>query len=272
MTLIVSWAGVDPHGPASIYIAADSRISWPNGSFYDHGRKVFASNHSADIFAYCGDVLFPSMALSQIVDLINAGLLFAPDDPFQRRSDAVLQKLAHKFSKYPYAQTSNNNPSIEIIHAGRDFSGTKFHVNKLSWRMGQSWKSDQSDLPDHSDILFSSGSGNCCFRKRYAEYQNGPNKSTSRNVFHCFCDTVVSQKPTGVGGAPQLVGLIRKPLSIAKTYGIINFSKRYYLGFNVDNLDNFDRIEWRNERFELCDGFTKKRKSNAQSQPVPRIP
>ena len=42
MTLLVSWIGVDTHGPGSIYIAADSRISWTSGITYNYGRKVFA--------------------------------------------------------------------------------------------------------------------------------------------------------------------------------------------------------------------------------------
>jgi hypothetical protein len=28
MTSIVIWAGVDSHGPSSLYMAADSRITW----------------------------------------------------------------------------------------------------------------------------------------------------------------------------------------------------------------------------------------------------
>jgi hypothetical protein len=67
MTLLVSWAGVDTHGTASAYIAADSRISWGNPAVFDHGRKVYALRSSPDILGYCGDVLFPAIVLSQIV-------------------------------------------------------------------------------------------------------------------------------------------------------------------------------------------------------------
>jgi hypothetical protein len=66
MTLLVSWIGVDPHGTSSAYIAADSRVSWGDVANFDHGRKVFAFRHSPDILGYCGDVLFPTMVLSQI--------------------------------------------------------------------------------------------------------------------------------------------------------------------------------------------------------------
>jgi hypothetical protein len=45
MTLLVAWVGIDTHGVASAYIAADSRISWDKAQF-DHGRKVFGLQDS----------------------------------------------------------------------------------------------------------------------------------------------------------------------------------------------------------------------------------
>jgi hypothetical protein len=76
MTLLVSWLGVDTHGIASAYIASDSRVSWGRETNFDHGRKVFAFRSSPDILGYCGDVLFPTMVLSQITEIADNGLLF----------------------------------------------------------------------------------------------------------------------------------------------------------------------------------------------------
>lgn len=45
MTMLVSWIGVDTHGPSSVYIAADSRISWTQEHKFDFGKKVFASKN-----------------------------------------------------------------------------------------------------------------------------------------------------------------------------------------------------------------------------------
>lgn len=44
MTMLVSWIGVDTHGPSSVYIAADSRISWTQEHKFDFGKKVFAGS------------------------------------------------------------------------------------------------------------------------------------------------------------------------------------------------------------------------------------
>ena len=76
MTLIVSWLGVDTHGPTSAYIAGDSRISWNSRTKFDYGKKVFSSKEYPEILAYSGDVLFPSIVLSQIIEMIDSNILF----------------------------------------------------------------------------------------------------------------------------------------------------------------------------------------------------
>ena len=77
MTMIVGWVAVDQRSPASVYIASDSRFTWGEQSSFefDYGRKVFACKNSADIFVYCGDVLFPSIALGRVVEMADNGLL-----------------------------------------------------------------------------------------------------------------------------------------------------------------------------------------------------
>ena len=44
MTLLVSWIGVDTHGPTSAYIVADSRISWGLNSYFDYAKKYLHQN------------------------------------------------------------------------------------------------------------------------------------------------------------------------------------------------------------------------------------
>ena len=127
-------------------------------------------------------------------------------------------------------------------------------------------------LPSHSGILFVRGYGARDFTSRFHAYKDGPTAGTSRSVFHCFCDSLRNSGITSVGGAPQLAGLIRKPGSTGKYFGIIASGHRYLLGSRIDELSNFDRIEWRNELFEICDGDTCKRKADAQRQPDPHVP
>ena len=271
MTLLVSWVGVDTHGPASIYIAADSRVTWGAAAQYDHGRKVFACRNSADIFGYCGDVLFPSMVLAQIVDTADAGLLFDPDATPSIRAQAVTQKLIYQFATYPHDVGGIVADSLEILHAARPKVGGTFECSLLTWKRANGWKRTAVGLPEHSDILFARGSGATDFLRRYAKYKQGLNANTSRSVFHCFCDSLLNSGIPTVGGAPQLAGLIRKPKSAGMHFGIIASDHRYLLGSRVDELSNFDRIEWRNELFEVCDGETRKRKPNSQPQPNPHL-
>lgn len=272
MTLLVSWVGVDTHGPASIYIAADSRVTWGEAAQYDHGRKVFACRNSADIFGYCGDVLFPSMVLAQIVETADAGLLFDPEASPSTRVQAVTQKLIYQFATYPHDVCGISANSLEILHAAKPMDSGTFECSLLTWTRTKGWKRTAIDLPRHSDVLFARGSGAADFQRRYADYKHGPNANTSRSVFHCFCDSLSNSGVPTVGGAPQLAGLIRKSKSVGIHFGVIASGHRYLLGSRVDELSNFDRVEWRNELFEICNGETRKRKPKSQRQPNPHLP
>jgi hypothetical protein len=64
VTSLAAWPGIDSRGLSTLYIVADSRISWPGSSdLWEFGAKVFASSHTPDIFGFYGDVLVPSMVL-----------------------------------------------------------------------------------------------------------------------------------------------------------------------------------------------------------------
>ncbi len=267
MTLLASWIGVDTHGPSSAYIVADSRITWSQVQYYDYGKKVFASKSYPEIFGYAGDVLFPSIVLSQILEMIDSGLLFRPDMSCHDKNGIVYEKLCHSFSKYPDAY--GDNP-IQVIHISREtvFQGyPSFYHYSMTWSQRNGWRKCEKTLPSESGLIAVLGSGGHEFSENYEKrYQEGLNKSTSRNVFHCFIDTLSNITTYQCGGAPQLVGIYRKPLSSAKSYGIIYNNKRYFLGMEIPDNSSFEKIEWRNERFELCDGASKLKIEGAASQ------
>ena len=75
MTLLASWIGIDTHGPTSAYIVSESRFVWDSSRHFDYGKKVFASKSYPEIFGYAGDVLFPSIVLSQILEMIDLSYL-----------------------------------------------------------------------------------------------------------------------------------------------------------------------------------------------------
>lgn len=271
MTLLVAWVGVDTHGPTSMYIASDSRISWRDNARFNHARKVFAFSSQPDILGYCGDVLFPSIALNQIVQLADAGLLFGPEYTCKQKFQAIVDKLNHQFREYPEQQSGLAENSLSIIHASRERSDNKkFFAQSISWTLGSGWSGREVELPDQSDLLFVLESGADEFKINYERYRSGPSAGTTRSIFHCFCDTLQSTNNASVGGAPQLVGLYRKPDSVAVNFGIIHRGARYFLGVKIDDLRaRTSNVEWRNNNFELCDGESMKKLEGAQTQPDP---
>ncbi len=275
MTLLVAWAAVDTHGTSSVYIASDSRISWGSKATFDRGRKVFAFRNHPDILGYCGDVLFPSLALNQIVELADAGLLFDKDFDGGKKFQAIVDKLNDLAREYPQFHTGFDGNKLTVIHGSREAtgatkgSGGNFSCRSISWKKGVGWTGSNVPMPMHSGVLFALGSGSVAFSENLQRYHAGPTAGTSRAVFHCICDTLASAADPTIGGPPQLVGIIRKPDSVAVNYGILYQGQRTFLGTHFDNLRNFDSVEWRNENFERCDGKAGKRLSNAQPQPDP---
>jgi hypothetical protein len=271
MTMLVSWIGVDTHGPSSVYIAADSRISWTQEHKFDFGKKVFASKKYPEIFGYAGDVLFPSIVLEQIIELIDAGVLLSKEMTCDAKNKIIFEKICESLSKYPKLCIGND---VQIMHLSRDTEVDgypQFYHYKLIWNKHIGFKIEHIPIPKISGLLCVLGSGKKEFENRYSLYQNGSNSNTSRNVFQCFTDTLDNITDIHCGGAPQLVGLIRKPLTAGINFGIISKRKRYFLGMEIPDKSHFDNIEWRNELFEICDGKTMKRKIGAVHQPNPNI-
>lgn len=267
MTLLASWIGIDSRKPSSIYIMSDSRISWGDVARFDYGKKVFGCKNHPDIFGYCGDVLFPSIILNQLIDIADQGLLFGANWTCEQKSQAVIDKLIQSFNNYPKEVGNITANTLQVIHCSRD-NDANFYCKKMMWtKSSRRWTGETLDFKIYSDKLFVVGSGASEFLEKYRAYWESENKKTSRALFHCFTDTLVDIKDKYCGGAPQLVGLYR--IGNARHYGIIYNNKRYFQGVQIDNLINFQNIEWRNELFEVCDGDTMKRRDYAQSQPNP---
>jgi len=265
MTLLASWISVDSRKPSSIYIMSDSRISWSNRAKFDYGKKVFGCKNSPDIFGYCGDVLFPLIILSQITDLADQGLLFKDEYSCEQKSQAVIIRLVESFKNYPKEVENITADNLIIIHCSRNIDND-FYCMKMQWtKRSNNWTGQKVDFQNYSDKLFVVGKGSSEFIEKYKRFWESENKKTSRALFHCFIDTLTNIKDKSCGGAPQLVGLYR--IKNARNYGIIYNNKRYFQGVQIDKLNNFDNVEWRNELFEICDGNTMKIKKNAHKQP-----
>lgn len=249
MTSLVSWAGVDSRGPASIYIATDSRISWGPGSTWDAGRKVFAGRSRPEVFGYVGDVLFPSLVLGQVADMVETPLASdGPDAParFQRIKDL----LKSAFESLPASQRR----AFQIAYARRQGEGmeAQFRFFALSWSESAGWQSKEENVRGVSDSIVIWGSGSSTVQLWKERWNKSSQGGTSRAVFSSLCDAVGSGNDPLSGGAPQLVGLYR--VGSARTIGVVHDGRPFVYGLQVEPADHAgDRLEWRNRLFERCD-------------------
>lgn len=270
MTLIVSWVALDRKKkrlkPSSIYIASDSRISWSNNHF-DYGRKVLGCKNYPDIFGYCGDVLFPLMILSQIIEVIDSGLLYEKTITNEEKFNIILQQLTDSIRKYPTDFQNIISNDIDIIHASRDAGGL-FKCCVYKWcKKDNAWEMKICQMPEQSGLLHVSGSGCEKFKSNFERFQKGDSSDTSRNIFQCLCDTLNNIKDEFCGGSPQLIGLYRKNNCVS--LGVIYNDRRFLNGYEILNIGALNSIDWRNQLFEICDGETMCIKDNSQRQPNP---
>ena len=215
MTILIGWLGVDERSPCSAYLMSDSRFTWgTNPESYNYGQKLFALNNSPDILGYCGEVLFASQVLTQIVGLDNTHVLFPTNSDSQTRNRIIFNQIVTQFAGYPQFARSAST----IYHISRDLDSS-FHTYRYSYsHSSNSWETSELPLhPSSSSLIFSAGSGREEFIDRYSVYQHGSIAGTSRNIFQCFCDSLMNSELSSCGGSPQLVGLYRGKRFNSKT-------------------------------------------------------
>lgn len=271
MTTLLSWTGIDTHGPASIYIASDSRISWGAKKTWDLGRKVFASRNEPEIFGYCGSVAFPIQILSQIVDLIDNGYYCIRNMPYEEKLEILRKEIERSYFSLPALQRGD----CEILYATRvrDKMKSSFHAAKIIINKS-SVSAEDIELPERSGIIACSGSGRSSLNSSYRMWIDEKHKEgnsrirTSRSVFSSFCLSLKSQEDPFSGGAPQLAGVYR--VGSAKNFGVIYNGKRFFGGLEISPEASMnDHVEWRNELFERCCGRSLEKLKSAQPQPEP---
>ena len=266
MTLIVSWIGVDDkkHGKeiASLYISSDSRYTWGNSEKYDYGIKVFGSTRFPDIFGFCGDVLFPSTILGQVIPQIDNGILFDSSDNAETKSNKIFSYVKTSLERYPKNLISDN---FTILHGTR-FEKT-FKLFKLSLGSDKKLYKEEIHLGKISTKVFSGGSGSNEFDKNWRQWESEKhnNYRTSRAVYHCLNKTMKEIRDHRTGGLPQIIGLYR--IKNTRLFGIVENKKKYIYGKESSEDINSLSIEWRNENFERMNPETLKILEGAQIQP-----
>lgn len=269
MTTLISWITYDQRGPASLYIASDSRFSWGGSAYWDSGRKIYFSSKYPDILGFCGDVIFCSQVMSQIISYIDACDVFEHANISDSRFELIYELVKRNFGDYPTKFALNN---FQILYATRE-NKRCFHVYLIEWIQKETadkmWKKRKITLPTKTGIIESLGSGGELYRKHYIEkYKGSEIGEFSRSYYTALSSHIESGLDPLTGGPIQLAGLFN--VDSAKVHGVIKNNKRYVYGMEVDAREKINNIRWVNDQFENCDGNDTQRFASAQIQPLPR--
>ena len=268
MTLLASWVGVDHsksgYRPASIYFTTDSQFSTDNRATFSHGKKTFGMLNHPDIFGYCGDVLFPTVILSQIIDQADRDILYPANITVDEKFELILPAISNAITVYPTSWTAG---SFTILYATRDHD-KKFHCYRIYWKTNAQAKFEKLELPERSGLIIVEGYKSEEAKLRFSlEYDISMrnNKGTSRNVYHWFTRILEENSSYKIGKIPQIVGLYRA--GNAKVFGIIKDNELFLAGSKINSTESLSFVEWRNELFERCDPHKKSILAAAQRQP-----
>jgi hypothetical protein len=263
MTTLIAWLGVDERQPASIYIATDSRISWGNSHSWDVGQKIFSALTKPELFAFCGDVIYPQAILPRICSLIDEDNFFAPNSGYDAKLNQLFDYVQRTFSSYPL------KGKFTILYISREHDGmaATFHAGKISWDSQVGFEMNVLMLPSESELIVATGTGKLAMDNKSFLWQNSDAQGTSRSVFSAFCDALASGADQFSGGAPQLAGLYR--IGASKQFGIIWNEIPYINGVEAAHHQLNDLREWRNNLFERCSPDTLTVIANAQKHPRP---
>jgi hypothetical protein len=268
MTSLIAWIGVDSRQPSSVYLASDSRISWDGKTGpWDFARKLFASSRYPDVLGYCGNVLFTSQVLGQVMDMVDLGCLFSPHAAPEVRFQAIAETIEQVHSTYPREQQY----PFSVIHCTRRgiAMSSSFETFELSWSPALGWQRGMLQIPSHSGLVATYGSGKRSILESVQRWQRSDAGRTSRSIFSAFCDSIASGADPASGGAPQLAGMYR--IGPAMPFGVVWRTHRYLHGVSMNMSQWLAGVEWRNELFERCDWNTGETLAEAQRQPRPRI-
>jgi hypothetical protein len=255
MTSLVAWVGIDARGPASIYIASDSRVTSGNGSIkQDDATKTYCSSKYPIIFGYCGDVLAATKVISDMIKLIDRGLLLLSGD--------VFEKTSHIMAETANIQAAMADPYISSyslligFREGEGFGTSKFEASKINFdRSTTKFTFECIDLyREKSFLIFADGSGAGSVLVNHRLWEKTAQARTSRAVYGAFCDALGSGSDEFSGGAPQIVGLYR--IGYGRLFGTKYKDQLYFNGKSATAENIGDVIEWRDELFQRIDPAT----------------
>ena len=223
---------------------------------------VNSSHHAStqNFLGIAGMVLYPSLILGQLIDLIDAQLFFDPSEDVSEKFGKIAAVLKQSFDGYP----KHEKRPFTVVYCTRIGVGMKasFYLATLKWA-DDVWSQQIIGMPKQSDLLIALGSGAEKVTSRVEKWHKAQGQRTSRSIFSAFCDSLRAGEDPSVGGGPQLVGLYRE--GPAHHFGAIFGGDLFLLGLPAGSRSSLDEVEWRNELFELCDWRTKQKLTGAHA-------
>jgi hypothetical protein len=263
MTSLVSWVGIDARGPASIYIASDSRITWGGPSHkWDSAKKTFCSLRFPIIFGFCGDVFVPTQIISSIIELIDQGVLVLSGDVFRKTSH--IKSVIESMQSGMYAPGMHSYSLLIGFRDGEGFREAHFDAAKITFdKESSKFTFECIDLyREKSFLIFADGSGSDSIFKNHERWEKSAQARTSRAIYGAFCDALQSKADQLSGGAPQIVGLYR--IGPGRLFGAMYKNDLFVGGKPITPDNRVDVIEWRDELFQRIDPTTKQLSEGAQ--------
>ena len=274
MTTLVAWVsysatGERPDLPKAIYFASDSRITWGSQARrWDAGRKLFSPLAEPHLFGYCGDVVFPSLVLGQVVSAIDNNILFERGMAADERHERILESMKGSFHRRHNAPDQD----FSVLHAFREKSwpSTKFSVWYVDYQTKtKMWTSKKLPIPTETKPLIYLGSGRSSAKVFGRQWEASDVGGTSRSIFSAFCESIEAGSDRLTGGPPQIAGLYMK--MGPQTFGSVNNGRLYLHGLEISRGKMLANIEWRDELFQRIDQKTLKPLRGARRFARPRM-
>jgi hypothetical protein len=263
VTTVTAWVSYDQRAPSGAYVASDSLISTPT-SDWSNARKTFHSLHHPEVFAYVGDVLFPSLLLGQHVAHLDSGVDPLLEVSADKRRAALIEAVTRATETYPSEWMAGGTTTI--VHIARQGTGLGVvFVTTLIRIIGRQVSHQVIDSLDSAGVLeftadgvhdvnrpILEGSGANAVETELGTWQPADRQYLSRRVFEAHCRAIESGKARASGGAPQLVGLYRK--GPGRAFGFAAPGHRASLfGSPIRDDDTLESLEFRNRLFECVD-------------------
>jgi len=244
----VTWTSQPPQKPL-IY------GSWCNAA------KVVASSKHPIIAGYCGDSIFGTTTLVQLLALMDSGS--EPTD-YESTIEAAHDIIRSSHSVYPYK--SQAEFIVGVRYAPSEFAFSRIACLSPGESCVESLKVDRQ-----TGLVGSWGSGHKAYKPKHEMWQRSDAAGFSRAIAGAFFDAIESGIDDKTGGPPQIVGLRRSGAGVV--HGLVMNEKRFVSGMEISAsaIQSISvPLEWRNRDFERCDPSSMEPLAKAQRQPRPR--